>query len=328
MSNSSPALALGAEAFETMQCIRVLEERCLKLFADAAVRGAMHLYIGQEAVAVGACSALESDDYVICSYRSHGWAIAKGLPVESVLAEILGRETGCCRGRGGTKHLCDRSRGFLPANAIVGGQLPTATGVAFASRYLGEGRVTLAAFGEGATNQGAFHEAMTLAQLWSLPVIFLCENNLYSELTPASDILPISDVARRAEGYGMTSMTCDGMDVVDVANVTAAAREHALAVGPVLIEAKTYRFCGHHTGDPEGYRSSDEVATWRKRDPIDAFAQLLGSVGVPEETLARARDRATASIVSAEAAALRAAEPDVETDGVGLPDWVVRRRDI
>lgn len=263
--------------WESMVRIRVFEERCDILSRQGKVRGSMHLCTGQEAVPVGACLALRSNDALSVTYRSHGWALARGIPPVEVFGECFGREVGCARGRGGSKHLGDWDRRLLPANAIVAGGIPLATGVAFAAKYRGDSDIALAVFGDGALNQGVFHEAMTYSVLWSLPVVFLCENNLYGELTPVGETNPVDEIYQRVAGYGMATSRCDGMDVQDVKSTVEAAIGIARAGGgPTFIEALTYRFCGHMTGDREAYRTRGEVEEWRAKDPLRIAEDALG----------------------------------------------------
>jgi pyruvate dehydrogenase E1 component alpha subunit len=259
----------GLTAFRQLVLIRRFEERCEQLFAANKVRGAMHLYSGQEAVAVGTCRAMSPDDALAFTYRSHGWALARGISAVSAFAEIFGRVTGCSAGRGGSKHLGDWDRRIIPSNAIVGAHIPISVGVALADQLRGRHSVSVTAFGDGAMNQGVVHEAMTLASLWKLPVVFVCENNQYGEMTPVAKTLPTESILDRAAGHGIQGMTCDGMDVDDVTAVMARAIGLArTGQGPVFVEAQTYRFCGHHTGDAETYRDKAEVERWRQRDPL------------------------------------------------------------
>lgn len=262
--------------------IRGFEERAERLFADGEIRGSTHLGIGQEAVAVGARAALRDGDVVAPTYRGHAWALAWGIPLEEAFGELLGRDTGSNRGRGGSKHFGSYDRGVLVSNAIVAAALPIACGIALAARQEGRDQVTVAVFGDGATNQAAFHEAMNQAVIWHLPVIFLCENNGYSEMTPIGTMVGIDRLADRSLAYGMPNDTCDGMELEAVeASVRIAADRARAGDGPTFIEAMTYRFCGHMPGDAETYRSRAEVEAWRVKDPIAlARHRLLDQGGV------------------------------------------------
>ncbi|MCK4617740.1 thiamine pyrophosphate-dependent dehydrogenase E1 component subunit alpha, partial [Candidatus Aerophobetes bacterium] len=235
-----------------------------------------HSYIGEEAVAVGVCASLNRDDYITSTHRGHGHCIAKGADLKRMMAELYGKETGYCKGKGGSMHIADFSIGILGANGIVGGGIPIATGTALASQYLEDGRVTVCFFGDGASNQGGFHESLNLASLWKLPVVYVCENNLYAETTPQADHQPIRDVADRAKSYNMPGVIVDGNDVLAVYEKVNKAVERARAGrGPTLVECKTYRYRGHWEGDPEVYRTKEEVKEWKKRDPLKKFKKYL-----------------------------------------------------
>ncbi len=256
--------------YRDMCLIRRFEERCLALSQRGLIAGSIHLAIGQEAVAVGAAAALRADDLTVATYRGHGHVLARGVDPRAALAEMLGRRTGLCKGKGGSMHLTDVARGVLPPNSIVGAGLPIATGAALARVRQGRDSVVLCAFGEGTLNQGAAHEALNLAAIWGLPVIFLCENNHYAEMTPAYDMIKGDSFAARVAAYGIPVRGVDGMDVCAVADAIAeAARTARAGEGPSYVEADTYRFLGHYQGDPgTSYRPADEVARWRERDPL------------------------------------------------------------
>jgi len=266
--------------------IRRFEERAAEAYATGRIGGFCHLYIGQEAVAVGAIAALRHDDYVISSYREHGQALVRGMSMRSVMAELYGRATGCSRGKGGSMHLFDASVNFLGGHGIVAGQIPLATGLAFAVRYRGGDQAVLCFFGEAAVNNGAFHEAMNMAALWKLPLIFLCENNRYGMGTALERASAIVDIVERACSYDMAAEVVDGMDVlavkaaVDRAVARARSRTH-----PTFLEVRTYRFMGHSMSDPlHGvYRTKEEVEEHRLRDPIAALAEQLRSAGAVDE---------------------------------------------
>jgi pyruvate dehydrogenase E1 component alpha subunit len=285
--------------------IRRFEERCVELYSATKIRGFLHLYIGQEAVAAGVIGRLAVDDAIVTTYRDHGHAIAKGVPMASVMAEMFGRVEGCSRGRGGSMHLFDAATRVYGGNAIVGGGLPIAGGLALADVLARRDRVTACFFGEGAVAEGEFHETMNLAALWDLPVLFCCENNLYAMGTALARSEADTDLALRAASYGMPAWSVDGMDVAAV----DAAADRALATirgggGPVFLEFRTYRFRAHSMYDPERYRDKDEVGLWRLRDPIPAFATRLEAAGLlgPED-LEQLETEAEAELDAAVAAA-------------------------
>ena len=287
---ASPADAgHGVQLLREMLRIRRFEEKCAELYSAEKIRGFLHLYIGEEAVAVGVMQALEPDDAVVATYREHGHALARGISANAIMAEMFGKVEGCSHGRGGSMHLFDVSRRFYGGNAIVGGGLPLALGLALADRMQGRERVTACFFGDGAVAEGVFHESMNLAALWKLPVLFLCENNLYAMGTALSRHQAETDLAVKASGYGMAAWAVDGMDVRAVED---AARAAALAVreggAPVFLELRTYRFRAHSMYDPDLYRSRDEVEAWKRRDPIPALARALQEAGeLGEDGLAR-----------------------------------------
>ncbi len=262
--------------FRQMLLIRRFEEKCAESYSLGKIGGFCHLYIGQEAVGVGSISALREDDYVITSYREHGQALAKGISPDAVIAELYGKAGGCSRGKGGSMHLFDKDVNFLGGHAIVGGQIPLATGVAFASKYKETDQVTLCFFGEAAVNQGAFHESLNMAQLWKLPCIYICENNMYGMGTSLERAMSFSDVAQKACAYEIASEFVDGMDVLAMRHATERAvkraREESL---PTLLEARTYRYMGHSMSDPGNYRTRAEIEKYQERDPIKTFANKL-----------------------------------------------------
>lgn len=264
--------------------IRRLEERCIELYSAAEIRGFLHVYIGEEAVAVGAMQALTPGDAVVGTYREHGHALARGIPARAILAEMLGRVEGCSRGRGGSMHLFDAGTRFFGGNAIVGGGLPLAVGLALAARLRGEERVTACFFGEGAIAEGEFHEAMNLAALWQLPVWFVCENNLYAMGTALERSESETDLTLKASSYEIPAWSVDGMDVEAVAH---AAAEQAAMVrgggGPCFLEAKTFRFRAHSMYDPDLYRTKEEIARWVERDPIPLQIARLRDAGLLDD---------------------------------------------
>lgn len=260
--------------------IRHFEERCVELYSAASIRGFLHLYIGEEAVAVGVMAALEPDDAIVATYREHGHALARGVPAGSIMAEMFGKVEGTSRGRGGSMHLFDASRRFYGGNAIVAGGIPVAGGLALADKMLGRPGVTACFFGEGAVAEGEFHETMNLASLWDLPVLFCCENNLYAMGTALARSEAETDLAVKASAYQMPAWTVDGMDVEAVADAARRAVLHIRAGGgPVFLELRTYRFRAHSMYDPERYRDKEEVARWREQDPIPAYAARLVADG-------------------------------------------------
>ncbi len=265
-----------ARFFRQMTLVREFELRAIEERRGGLIPGFIHSCVGQEATAVGAGEALSKDDVITSTHRGHGHLLGKGGDPKFMMAELAARSPGYCLGRGGSLHISDFDIGILGANGIVGGGFPAAVGAALAFQMRGEARVSLTFFGDGAINQGTFHESANLAGLWKLPVIFFCENNLYGEGTPQHKQAPIRDLAVRAEGYGFPGVIVDGNDVIAVYDATVAARERALAgEGPTLIEAKTYRYRGHYEGDPMIYRPEGELEDWQKLDPIPAFRLRL-----------------------------------------------------
>jgi acetoin:2,6-dichlorophenolindophenol oxidoreductase subunit alpha len=262
--------------YSRMFLVRRFEESTNLLFMSSEVPGTVHLYNGQEAVAVGVCSALRLDDYITSTHRPHGHAVAKGIPLRSLMAELLGRTTGCCHGKGGSMHLGDIDYGMVPAIAIVAGGIPVAAGIGLAFRRMKTDRVVACFFGDGAVNEGAFHEGVNLAAIWDLPVVFVCENNLYGASTHVSKVMKAEHVADRVSAYGIPSVIVDGMDVLAVHKATCEAVANARdGKGPTLIECKTYRLCGHSRSDPQLYRPREEMDEWRAKDPITTFRARL-----------------------------------------------------
>ena len=268
--------ALLKQMYFKMFLIRIFEERVLELVKEGRLWGTAHSCIGQEAVAVGVCSALRLEDYITSTHRGHGHSIAKGAHPGRMLAELMGKATGYCKGKGGSMHICDFEGGNLGANAIVGGGISIATGAALASQIEHRGRVAVSFFGDGAINTGIFHECLNLAAAWKLPVVYVCENNLYSISVATSDVIAIRNIADRALAYGMPGLTVDGNDALAVHEVTHAAVERAKAgLGPSLIECKTYRQGTHSAGVPWETRPQDEVRAWIERDPLPVMRKLL-----------------------------------------------------
>jgi pyruvate dehydrogenase E1 component alpha subunit len=272
---------LKLELYRQMRLVRRFEEKTNQMYQKGKIGGFCHLYIGEEAVGIGAISALRETDYVVTGYRDHGQAIAKGVDPKLVMAELFGKDAGISRGKGGSMHIFDREKRFLGGDAIVGGDLPIAVGVALAIKYRKEDDIVLTFFGDGAANEGAFHEAMNLAALWNLPVLFFCENNKYGMGTPVEIASSIEDLGKRAAAYDMDWQIIDGMDVIQVYETTARAVERVRSQHrPEMIEAKTYRFRGHSVADPEVYRTKEEVEDWKRRDPIDRLRNKLKGDGV------------------------------------------------
>ena len=268
------------EWLETMMLIRRFEERAGEMYAKAKVGGFLHLAIGEEATIVGACRAMRDEDYLISTYRSHGHALARGADPNRVMAELFGRAAGVSHGRGGSMHMFDRERRFMGGYGIVGGNLPLAAGMALASDYQGLDEVTVCVFGDGAANQGTFGETLNLAALWKLPVVFMVTNNQFGMGTALERHSAVTDLHRRGDGFGVPGLHCDGMDVVETHQVMREAIRRAREDRqPQLVEAITYRFRGHSMADPEEYRTKDQVAEWRKRDPITSFADQLVQAG-------------------------------------------------
>jgi pyruvate dehydrogenase E1 component alpha subunit len=263
-----------------MTRIRRFEERCVELYSAASIRGFMHLYIGEEAVAVGVMEALTPEDAVVATYREHGHALARGVPAASIMAEMFGKVEGASRGRGGSMHIFHAPTRFFGGNAIVGGGLPVAAGLALADRMQHRDRVTAWFFGEGAVAEGEFHETMNLAALWRLPVLFCCENNLYAMGTALERSESATDIALKAASYQVASWAVDGMDVVAVEDAARrAAAEIRAGGGPVFLELRTFRFRAHSMYDPERYRGKEEVERWRERDPLTTFPAQLTAAG-------------------------------------------------
>jgi len=273
---SSLAKEKLAEMYRKMLQIRYFEEKVFELYGQNLVPGTIHLYAGEEAVAVGVCSNLRQDDYITSTHRGHGHCIAKGADPKRIMAEILGKKTGYCKGKGGSMHIADFKIGMLGATAVVGAGLPIAVGAGLSIKLRKTDQVVACFFGEGASNQGTFHESLNMASTWSLPVIFVCENNLYAMGTRQSRIMNIDNIADRAIAYGIPGVTADGNDVLAVDEASQKAVERARsAAGPTLIECKTYRHRGHSRVDPAKYRPKEEVEEWLAKDPIKRFKTML-----------------------------------------------------
>ncbi|HEX6236155.1 MAG TPA: pyruvate dehydrogenase (acetyl-transferring) E1 component subunit alpha [Acidimicrobiales bacterium] len=305
----------GLRLLRQLVRIRRFEERCVELYSATKIRGFLHLYIGEEAVAVGVTEALDPDDAVVATYREHGHALARGVPADALMAEMYGRVEGTSRGRGGSMHIFDAATRFYGGNAIVAGGLPLAAGLALADRMQGRHRVTACFFGEGAMAEGAFHETANLAALWDLPLLLCCENNLYAMGTALPRSHAVTDLALRAASYGIPAWPVDGMDVLAVED---AARRAAVQIrgsgGPVFLELRTYRFRAHSMYDPERYRTKEEVETWRQRDPIPLLTNRLADEGLLDEDDLAAIEREVADEVDAAVAAAEAGTPEPVAD--------------
>jgi pyruvate dehydrogenase E1 component alpha subunit len=312
----SGASLVGADEllgmYEQMAVIRRTEKAAHDLFLAGLVKGTTHLAAGHEAVAVGASAALRPDDYVFATYRGHHHAMARGATPAECLAELMSKGTGLCKAKGGSMHLTKASAGMLGSYAIVGAHLPMAAGAAWSARLRGSGQLAVAFFGDGATNIGAFHEALNLSAVWALPVLFICENNLYMEYTPISEVTAAANpAADRAPGYGIPAEVIDGNDVVVVKDAVERAAELARSGGgPTVIEALTYRHFGHSRTDPGAYRPAAEVEQWLRRDPLELARARLQASGAPGESVTAADERAERVVAEAVAAAKAAPGPD------------------
>ena len=296
----------------TMNKIRKFEEKALHLFETNKLRGSVHLCIGQEATPATVCELLNPDDYIASTHRGHGHCIAKGADVRLALAELMGRATGYCKGRGGSMHIADVDAGNLGANAIVGGGIPIAVGAALASKMQKNGKIAVSFFGDSATNEGVFHEALNFAAVWKLPVVFVCENNGFGISVPQWESTAVKDLSVRAASYNIPGVTVDGNDVLAIAEAFDKAAERARAgEGPTLIECKTYRWMGHWTGDPQPYRTREEVEEWKKKCPIKRLREYLIENGMATaEELDAMEKKATELADEAEEFALNSPEPD------------------
>jgi pyruvate dehydrogenase E1 component alpha subunit len=305
-------LLLGA--YRKMRTIRAFEEKLGELVTTGKLGGFMHLYVGEEAVAVGVCSHLDDQDTVASTHRGHGHCIAKGVDVAGMMAELFGRATGLCKGKGGSMHIADIEKGMLGANGIVGAGIPLATGAALSAKLKHTGSVSVAFFGDGASNQGAFHESLNMAANWKLPAVYVVENNGFGEFTPTEFVVPVNDIAVRATSYGMKSLIADGMDFFDVYAKAGEAIAFARSgEGPVLLECKTYRFAGHFVGDPLAYRSKQEAEEWiQTRDPLLLFEARATEAGFVDAEALREIDHAVDEEIAAAAEAADAAPfPDI-----------------
>ena len=311
---TGPSYEVVRDIHRRMVRIRLFEEAAGRIFEAGRMPGFIHLYVGQEAVAAGVCAALRDDDQVSSTHRGHGHLVAKGGDLSRMMAELMGKATGYCGGKGGSMHVCDLDLNMLGANGIVGGGVPIAVGAGFANKYRANGAVSVAFFGDGATNIGAFHEAANMAAALELPVLFVCENNEYAEYTRRDETMAIDDVVERAAAYGMPGAKVDGMDAVAVFEATTGALDRARhGGGPSFIECKTYRYYNHHGVQTLGmkYRSDDEVKEWRDRDPVPRHEDLMVSVGaMTPDGIEAVRDEIAAEVEAAIEFAEQSPMPD------------------
>ena len=315
--------------YRGMLRIRRFEARCVELYQAQKIRGFLHLYDGEEAVAAGVMASLEPRDAVVATYREHGQALARGVPMGAVLAEMLGKLEGCCRGRGGSMHIFDRERRFFGGNAIVGGGLPLAAGIALADKRLRPGAITTCFFGEGAVGEGAFHETMNLASIWRLPLLFVCENNLYAMGVPLADAEAETEIYRKAAAYRIPAEPVDGMDPVLMESAARRAGEHVRAgAGPFFLECRTYRFRAHSMFDTQAYRTRGEIEGWKQRDPIERLRAWMNGNHLLTDAESTAIDaeveaQVDAAVAFAEAGTL---EPVQDLERFVLMDEVVQER--
>lgn len=313
--NNKLSSELKAELLKTILKIRRFEEKTIQLYQVAKIWGYLHPYVGEEAIAAGACAAIEKTDYIISTHRGHGHSIAKGADLNRMMAELYGKATGYCKGRGGSMHIADTELGMLGANGIVGGGLPISVGAGFSCKMEGKKRVTVCFFSDGASNNGVFHESLNMAAIFKLPVIYVCENNMYAISMAVCDSIACGDIARRAAGYGIPGIIVDGSDPEDIyVNVKDAVKKARSGQGPVLIEAKTYRFGGHHPNDPAEYRDKKEVEYFRKeKDPVTNYKKrLLEEKILTEEDIEKIEKDVSSEIEKSVKFAEESPEPDVD----------------
>jgi len=304
---------MSTRLFDTMALIRAFETRVAELYRDGEIPGFVHTSLGQEAVAAGVGLALADDDYVATTHRGHGHCIARGMEVEAMMAELYARGAGICHGKGGSMHIADPAKGMIGANAIVGASLPLAVGAGMSSKWLKQNRVAVAFFGEGAVNQGQFHEAVNLAAIWSLPVLLVCENNVYAEFSDSREMAKLPSVAARCASYGIEAEVVDGNDVDAVFRLAGDAADRCRAGdGPFLIEAETYRWHGHYEGDAQPYKPEEEATAWRERDPLEVTAARLREGGAAAEELEGIRATAAELVEAAIERARELPVPDPE----------------
>lgn len=307
------------ELYRQMVLIRRFEEKSAELYAEGKIGGFLHLYIGEEAIAVGGCKALQPTDHLLTAYRDHGWALARGLDSGRVMAELLGKATGVSGGKGGSMHLASAEHNYWGGHAIVGGHLPIATGVGLAIRYREEPNAVLCVLGEGTTNIGYFHESVNLAAVWKLPVVFLVENNQYGMGTEVGRASAVTNIFEKGCAYDIANRQVNGQDVVEMYENISESLEHARKEGPVLLEAITYRYSGHSMGDPERYRTKAEIEEWRARDPIARLEDKLLDKGLADETVFKQiRSKVEEDMVNI----VRFAEESPEPDDSALCEYV------
>jgi pyruvate dehydrogenase E1 component alpha subunit len=308
-----PREQLGRIYLQMLQT-RAFEEKVAHFFSRGMIHGTTHLYIGEEATAIGAIAALDPEDLITSTHRGHGHTIAKGIDLNAMMAELFGRRDGACKGKGGSMHIADLSKGNLGANGVVGGGIPIAIGAALSLQVTRSPRVVVCFFGDGAMNEGTFHESVNLASIWKLPVIFVCENNQYGMSMSVRRATNVEDLAERARAYGIPGKRVDGNDVLAVHQAVREAKEHARTGGPSLIVAQTYRYQGHSKSDANRYRTKEEIAEWRARDPIPRFRKVLASTGsFTEAELDAIETRARDQIEEAVQFATASPDPDPET---------------
>ncbi len=309
-----PSKELKIEMYRKMFRVRSFELKTMQFCTEKLNRGSLHLYVGEEASAVGSCMALEKGDYITSTHRGHGHCIAMGGDVKRMLAEIAGRSTGYCKGKGGSMHIADLDLGIMGANGIVGAGIPIAVGAGIAMDNQNKKNIILCFFGDGASNTGAFHEAMNMASIWSLPIIFFCENNFYGISGCTRDTLNIENISERSKAYGIHGVTVDGNDIFEIYDETKKARDMAVSgKGPVLIEAKTYRWLGHWQADPCRYRDDAEVEEWKKKCPIKRMRKHLIDEGIlSEEKIDGLEEEINREIEETEKYAIESPEPDPE----------------
>jgi acetoin:2,6-dichlorophenolindophenol oxidoreductase subunit alpha len=301
------------ELYLKMALTRRFEETAARLFVEGKVHGTAHFCIGEEATGVGVCCALSREDLIGQTHRGHNQAIGKGMSVDLMMAEFLGKESGYCHGRGGCMHIADSGSGSLGANGIVAGGIPIAVGAAFSQKYRGVDAITVSFFGDGATNEGAFHEALNLASVWKLPILFVCTNNQYAMSTPLRLQMNIDDLSLRAASYGIPGKALDGNDVIEVYEAALEAKDYVKRSGPMLLVLNTYRYLGHSKSDPQNYRTKEEIEAWKKRDPILLFrAELLETDALSAEELDSLDAQAARDIARAVEFAESSPEPKVE----------------
>lgn len=292
---------------------RKFEEKAARLFVEGKVHGTAHFCIGEEATGIGVCSALEKEDYILQTHRGHNQGIGKNMDINKMMAEFLGKQTGYCKGKGGCMHIADFSVGSLGANGIVGGGIPLAVGAALSQKYKKEDNITVGFFGDGASNQGTFHEALNMASVWKLPVLFVCTNNLYGMSTPLNKAMNIEDISVRAKSYGIKGLAIDGNDILKVYEETLKAKEYVKENGPMLLVLNTYRWMGHSKSDPQAYRTKEEVNEWKTKCPIKSFGEYLVSQGIAGQEELDALDlQAEQDIKNAVEYAEKSPEPKIE----------------